>query len=251
MWDRFQRLGGNIYAIAMDEPLVCTRKHIDKPDDYAVQETADFVALVRRHYPQILVGDIETYPSFPVGGPHLVDRGPSEAISREEGPRLDFYCLDVDWVTFTIRNVGSWREVKKLEQYCRSRKLPFSLIYWASWLSGFESPRTGRRLNLVCHADAAGIRLLRSVDGSPDQYVIESWVGASFALCARDGRVSRSPARCAISSRSSSRGNSDHCTDAARSHDRCEPRRRRRAGTAFLTRTTSSRVTSHCFPTEA
>ena len=37
MWDRIERLGGSIYAIAMDEPLCCARKEIHKPDDYAVR----------------------------------------------------------------------------------------------------------------------------------------------------------------------------------------------------------------------
>lgn len=29
---------------------------------YAVQETANYIALVRRNYPDILIGDIEPYP---------------------------------------------------------------------------------------------------------------------------------------------------------------------------------------------
>lgn len=35
-WERFRSLGANLHAIAMDEPLLCCRKHIDKPDDYAL-----------------------------------------------------------------------------------------------------------------------------------------------------------------------------------------------------------------------
>ncbi len=44
IWERVQRLGGTRHAVAMDEPLCCAREQIHKPDDYAVQETADFVA---------------------------------------------------------------------------------------------------------------------------------------------------------------------------------------------------------------
>jgi hypothetical protein len=66
IWDRLQRLGGNIYAIAMDEPLVCAREKIHESDEYALQETANYIALVRQHFPDILVGDIEAYPSISV-----------------------------------------------------------------------------------------------------------------------------------------------------------------------------------------
>ena len=60
-WNHLQSLGANFYAIAMDEPFLCCRQHIHKPDDYAVRETADFIARVREHFPRMLVGDIETY----------------------------------------------------------------------------------------------------------------------------------------------------------------------------------------------
>ena len=63
-WERFRSLGANLYAIAMDEPLLCCRKHIDKPDNYALEETADFIARVRKQYPEMLIGDIETYLSI-------------------------------------------------------------------------------------------------------------------------------------------------------------------------------------------
>ena len=63
-WQRFQRLGGDIASMAMDEPLSCTRNFVHRPDEYALQETAAFIALVRKHYPHVEIGDIETYPSI-------------------------------------------------------------------------------------------------------------------------------------------------------------------------------------------
>ena len=177
MWDRFQRLGGNIYAIAMDEPLLCTRRKLHKPDDYAVQETASFIALVRQHYPQILIGDIETYPSIPLAD-HLWWLDALQKRLAEMHVRgLDFYRLDVNWVEFNVFGRGSWPEVKKLEQECRKRKMPFSLIYWAS-----DYPPMKKR----GFADDSTwyVSIMRQgydyalVNGAPDQYVIESWVDA-------------------------------------------------------------------------
>jgi hypothetical protein len=47
-WERFERLGGGLYALALDEPLLCCRKDIHQSDEYAVAETAAFITLVRR-----------------------------------------------------------------------------------------------------------------------------------------------------------------------------------------------------------
>jgi hypothetical protein len=177
MWDRFQRLGGNIYAIAMDEPLLCVRHSLKKTDDYAVQETASFIALVRQHYPQVLIGDIETYPSTPFAD-HLWWIDALQKRLAEMNVRgLDFYRLDVNWVEFNVFGRGSWPEVKKLEQECRKRKLPFSLIYWAS-----DYPAMKKRG--LADDSTWYVSILRQgydyalVNGAPDQVVIESWVGA-------------------------------------------------------------------------
>ena len=177
MWDRFGRLGGSISAIAMDEPLCCVREHLHKPDDYAVEETARYVALVREHYPEVLIGDIEPYPSIP-----LPDRSAGSRRWRSGWPRarprpLDFFRLDVNWASFIVRSRGSWREVKKLEEYCRSRKLPFSMIYWAA-----DYPALQRR-GLADDATWYVSTMQQGydyavVDGTPDQYVVQSWIDA-------------------------------------------------------------------------
>ena len=192
MWDRVERLGGSIYAIAMDEPLCCVRKEIAQPDDYAVEETARYIALVRRHYPKVLIGDIEPYPFIPL--PDLV-RWIDALEKRLAGMQvrgLDFFRLDVNWVCFTVRNQGSWREVKKLEQYCRSRKLAFSLIYWASGYPalarrGLADDSTWYVSTMQQGYDYA------VVNGAPDEYVVESWIAAPFALLARERPVHLHP----------------------------------------------------------
>jgi hypothetical protein len=177
MWDRFRRLGGRISAMALDEPLCCARDTLKKPQSYAVEETARFIALVRAYDPSIRIGDVEPYPSIPL--PELVAW--VDALQAELAARhvrgLDFFRLDVDWVHFTVSDRGNWREVKRLEDACQARKLPFSLIYWAA-----DYPHL-KRLGL---ADDAwwGAGLLRQgadyviVGGRPDEFVVESWVGA-------------------------------------------------------------------------
>jgi len=176
-WDRVQRLGGSIHAIALDEPLLCCRAHIHKPDEYAVQETANFIALVRKNYPEIRIGDIETYPSIPLPD-HLWWIEALEQRLAEMGVGgLDFYRLDVNWAEFVVFDRGTWPEVKKLEQFCRKRKLPFSLIYWASGYpalaqQGLADDATWYVSVMQQGYDYAMVR------GAPDQYVLESWLEA-------------------------------------------------------------------------
>jgi hypothetical protein len=66
LWDRVQKPGGEIYAIAMDEPLVCGRFHLKKSDEYVIEETANYIACVRTNFPNIRIGDIEVYPSISI-----------------------------------------------------------------------------------------------------------------------------------------------------------------------------------------
>jgi hypothetical protein len=182
-WDRFQSLGGRIYALAMDEPLCCVRKDLKKPDGYAVEEVARFIALTRERYPEVKMGDIEPYPFLQFGDLISWIDALQARLKQMNVAGLDFFRLDVDWNHFTIGNQiypGNWPEVKKLESACRQRKLPFSLIYWAADYD---------RLNTLKLADDETwyIGVMRQgndyafVGGAPDQYVIESWVAAPSA----------------------------------------------------------------------
>jgi len=175
MWDRFGRLGGEIHAIAMDEPLLCCRKHIHESDDYAVRETANFIALVRKHYPEMLIGDVETYPSIPLEDHFRWIDALEKRLAKLQVRGLDFYRLDVNWAEFVVFNRGSWPEVKKLEQHCRQRKLPFSLIYWASGYPALAKRGLADDSTWYVSVMQQGYDYAL-VQGSPDQYVIESWV---------------------------------------------------------------------------
>lgn len=181
-WQGLQKLGANLYAIAMDEPLLCCRQHIHQSDAYAVQETANYIALVRKHFPQMKIGDIETYPSIPLAD-HLwwLDALQKQlAAMRVRG--LDFYRLDVNWANFIVQDRGSWGEVRQIELACRQRKLPFSLIYWASDLPAAErkgiADESTWYLSLMHQGTAYAL-----VDGRPDQIVIQSWLQAGNPRC--------------------------------------------------------------------
>jgi hypothetical protein len=176
-WERLQKLGANLYAVAMDEPLVCAREQIHESDEYALEETANYVVQVRQSFPDMLVGDIEAYPSSSVEEhEHWI-----EALNKrlaEKGVRgLDFYRLDVDWLRFTVQGKGSWKDLRELERWCRQKKLPFQLIYWAS---GYPSlARRGLADDSTWYVSIMQQGYdYASVDGKPDAYVVESWLEA-------------------------------------------------------------------------
>ena len=135
MWDRFGSLGGPVYALAMDEPLCCVEVNLKKPVAYAVEETAQFIALVREHCPDIRVGDIEPYPSISLAELTAWLDALEAKLKQLNVRGLDFFRLDVDWCHFTIGgriHPGNWPEVKKLEDGCRQGKIASSLVYWAA-----------------------------------------------------------------------------------------------------------------------
>jgi hypothetical protein len=177
MWERVVRLGGRLDAIGMDEPLCCARKEIQKTDDYAVEETADYIALVRQHFPQTLVGDIEPYPFIPLDDQIRWIDALQKRLAERHVRGLDYFRLDVNWVEFTAFNRGSWQEVKKLEHACRGRKIPFSLIYWASDYPPMK-PRG------MADDSTWYVSVMRQgydyalIEGAPEQLVLESWIDA-------------------------------------------------------------------------
>lgn len=176
-WERLQRLGADIYAIAMDEPLVCVREHIHMPDEHAVQETANYIALVRQHFPNVLIGDIEAYPSISIDEHKHWIESLQQRLASMKVRGLDFYRLDVDWLRFNVQQKGSWKEVRQLELWCRQKQLPFSLIYWASGYPAMKRRGLADDSTWYVAIMQQGYDYV-AVDGRPDQYVIESWIQA-------------------------------------------------------------------------
>lgn len=176
-WERFRNLGGRIHAIGLDEPLVCCREYLKLPDEYAVRETAEFIALVRKHYPEMLVGDIETYPSMSVADHRWWLDALGKRLATMGVRGLDFYRIDVDWVHFVVGGKGSWPEFRQVEGLCRQSGASFSLILWAA-----NYPALQQRGLADDSTWYTGVMRMADdyamVGGMPDQYVVESWVGA-------------------------------------------------------------------------
>jgi hypothetical protein len=186
MWDRIQSMGGKISSIAMDEPLSCVRRFLKKPDDYAVEETANFIALVQQNYPDFKIIEIEPYPGIPLADhERWIDALQKKLVERNLKP-LAAYRLDVDWLNFSMRDKGSWKEVKQLEDYCHAGKLPFSLIYWSAGYGYWVRHQMADDATWYVGVMSQGYAYA-SAGGKPDQYVMESWVGAPAATVPETG----------------------------------------------------------------
>lgn len=177
MWERIERLGAPIYAIAMDEPLCCIRKEVNKSDDYAVRETANYIALVRKNFPNALVGDIEAYPFIPFADHITWIDALQQRLAAMKVRGLDFYRLDVNWAEFTVFDRGNWPEVRKIERFCRQHKIAFSLIYWASGYPGLAKRGLADDSTWYTMLMQQGYDYAL-VQGKPDHIVLESWIDA-------------------------------------------------------------------------
>ena len=178
-WERFLRCGATIDSIAMDEPLVCTRIHLKMGDDameYALEETVKFIGLVRRDYPNWMVGDIEGLPGLHVDVVIRWIDQLEERLKASHGRGMDFFRLDVDWMHF-VHNTGKgcWADVKRVENHCRSKNIPFSIVYWAANYPAMLKKELADDVTWYVGVLQMGFDYA-SVGGKPDQIVVQSWV---------------------------------------------------------------------------
>jgi hypothetical protein len=126
----------------------------------------------------MVIGDIEPYPGFQVGELVRFIDALQARLKQMHVRGLDFFRVDVDWNHFiqhTQKGREGWRGVKRLEDECHKRRLPFSLIYWAADYGVLK--RQNRLTDLSWDASILQQgRWYANVGGAPDQYVIESWI---------------------------------------------------------------------------
>ena len=186
MIDRFISLGANIVQIALDEPLVSV-VHIDggrnfdyigdtgAKFEFAVENTAEYIRMLKEYYPNVAVGDIEVFPAFDTDFDIKWINALEKRLRQKGVPGQDFFRLDVHWTGFEDRGYSSdegWTEVLKIEKHCRSIGLPFSFIYWAP---NAENPEKYRQ-SLWYEGVMRQAEAYKKAGGCPDQYVVESWI---------------------------------------------------------------------------
>jgi hypothetical protein len=172
LWDRFISLGGRIDGFVMDEPLHKVLNLGIVPTvtmDYAITETADWIRLVRQSYPGAEVGSIEPYPSVQPSVLQLWIDGLNGRLAELGVAGIDFFVLDADWRRFP--QDGNWTIVKQqIEDMCRARNVPFSLIYWSAD-ANISTNDADWYNSLMAQGQAYG-----QTGGRPEEYDIQSWL---------------------------------------------------------------------------
>ena len=188
-WDRYIELGAPLVGIVMDEPLVAVHSHykdyfshfVDDTDEakfeYAVEQTAEFMRLVRNAYPHWFIADIGVYPYFDADKTILWINALEARLAAKGVRGQDFFRLDVDWNHFRTNQQNypyHWGQVKRIEDHCREIGLPFSLIYWAANVAGRPNLQADPT-SWLTYILQMGERY-QDVGGKPDQYVIQTWI---------------------------------------------------------------------------
>ena len=195
VWQRFIDLGANLTSVAFDEPLLNVIEIFpevwaflgDKEAqfEFAVEQSAEYIKIIREYFPQITLGDIEVFPTMTIAEVIRWIDALEARIKQKGAAGMDFFRFDVNWYDPAFERSGytqetGWREIKKLEDYCKSIDLPFSMIYWAPDV--FRFMEDGKAIT-DSRADEAWYDQVMTqgknyydAGGRPDQYVIETWV---------------------------------------------------------------------------
>jgi len=160
---RIQEAGGRIDFIALDEPYFYAHIYDGlNACHWTAEQVAlavnEFVKGMRSVFPAAVIGDIEP---LPLGLPVEEYMQWMEAYRQVTGGDLDFLHLDLDYhdPTWSVKAF-------QLEEFCRSRGIPFGVIY------NGEDTSNAEWINSAW--ERAGIYEQRQ-GGQPDHVVFQSW----------------------------------------------------------------------------
>ncbi|MBR4748973.1 MAG: hypothetical protein IK083_05320 [Abditibacteriota bacterium] len=144
--------------------------------DYGLRETAKYMKHMRERYPDAKYMDIEPYPAMSLEALKYSVDGLIRECAALKTPGPDALRIDVDWAAMEAGLLeGSWKEVKELAEYVRSKGMEFSLIYWAA-----DKPRLDDRgIDKPLQWYAGVLHMLgvtKTAGLEPDEYVMESWI---------------------------------------------------------------------------
>ena len=188
-WQHFINLGADFSGITMDEPLLNVLHapawsylgNNEQKFEFAVEGVAEFIKHVRAEYPDLVVGDIEVAPTFTANYLIRWIDALEARVKAKTGRGMDNFRMDVNWAALRHNQVETerlWRDMKRVEDHCRSIGLPFSMIYWASAVGDFRLGSEYDEHNNQTWYDQIMDQgeKYKAAGGKPDQWVIETWV---------------------------------------------------------------------------
>jgi hypothetical protein len=162
--------GGQVAFLALDEPRVGGE---ESPDgltcaygmEDSARETAAFIRRVRSTYPEIVVGDIEAYPHFPVSE---IERWLESLEAQQAKPA--FLHMDIDLERVRVERADVSGALVEMQRFCNEHGIAFGVILTSNWREAGS--------NRAYYESVMGwIRTVRDAIGRPAHVVFQSWQG--------------------------------------------------------------------------
>ncbi len=166
-----QTHGGSVSFLVMDEPYMGGEYAPpgSKPCGFDMEQTAyvtaKFVNLVKRNYPNILVGNTEPYPYFSVTE---LEQWVEALEAREITPA--FFHLDVNMLEGG-RRPDVENDLPRLRQFFQDHDIPFGVIFTSNVTFNPSSDRA------YFYETMEWIRTVNRIIGKPQQVIFNSWSG--------------------------------------------------------------------------
>ncbi|MCK4821001.1 hypothetical protein KA005_34870, partial [bacterium] len=146
----------------MDEPLWAVIDNNIGDLEYAVEETVVWMCSVRTNYPEVIIVSIEPYPALSVTKIFDWIMRLETECEMHGITGIDAFCIDPNWACVSQFD---WDDVRRIEAFCDSYDLPFSLIYWSADATTSSASDRDWYDGIIMQGGA--------YSGTPNEYVIE------------------------------------------------------------------------------
>ena len=145
LWNRLISLGANLEVLEIDEPLTMVLGlpywPLPRDFDYAVEQTAEFIRLVRQYYPRVRIVEQEAYPAMDTETLRSWIRALANACAARGVRGPDYFEIDHDWNTRfgTGTYEWNWSDIRSLLNEAHGAQMGFGVIFWRA---GARYPET-------------------------------------------------------------------------------------------------------------
>jgi hypothetical protein len=162
--------GGSVTFLVMSEPLANGQiSEGDKTCGYTIQQaatvTADYVQKLHGQFPNLMIGDVEPYPQYPVA-----DLQAWMLELEKDGASPAFFHLDVDLQALSEGNHDVSADLQTLSAFCKQQGIPFGVIL----SNGGRQPQSDQE---YFEWTTGWARTVAAAIGKPDQLIFQNWQG--------------------------------------------------------------------------
>lgn len=176
LWNRLITLGADLAVLEIDEPLTMVLEHSDWPlardFDYAVEQTAEFIRLVRQNYPRVQIVEQEAYPALSAETLRSWVRSLANACAARGVRGPEYFEIDHNWATPIGTGIEqwTWSDIRSILTETHAAGMGFGVIFWRA------SPRYGDTDDGWYHGVMDQGAWYQAEGIVPDLYSILSWL---------------------------------------------------------------------------